>query len=407
MTRTSIQDYVAAIRARYLKASKTQKRTILDEFCEATGYHRKSAIRTLRHPPKRSGKHRGRPPEYGTEVAMALRIAWEATDRICSKRLAPFLPELIPLLERKGRIKLSPEVRSKLLRISAATIDRLLARAKREDVRRPHTSRRSSSALKAVIPIRTFGDWEGVTVGFVELDLVAHCGDSTEGFFLWSLVAIDIVTGWTVCIPVWGKGQSRVGSATDRLRRQLPFPLLGIDTDNGGEFINQTLWNYCGQHSIQFTRSRPYKKNDQAHVEQRNWTAVRRRVGYDRFASKAAYTLLERLYQLANLHTNFFQPVCKLVSKERVGAKVHKKYDTAQTPYQRLLKTGVLDEAHQQMLAAFYRSLDPVELRTQIDATLEALWKLADHTYPHAAPEADECEDLPIPQGDDVITLSP
>ena len=382
MTRKSIKEYAAAVRVRYLNASKAQKRVILTEFCETTGYHRKSAIRLLRHPPKRSGKRRGRRREYGSDVAIALRVAWEATDRVCSKRLAPFLPELVPVLERQGELKVPAEVRAQLLRVSPATIDRLLARARQEDVRRPRTSLRSSSALKALIPIRTFGDWEGVTVGFMELDLVAHCGKSNEGFFLYTLVAIDIVTAWTVCLPVWGKGQSRVGAATDWLRRQLPFPLLGIHTDNGGEFINRALWDYCQRHTIEFTRSRRYKKNDQAHVEQRNWTAVRRRVGYDRYASKAAYALLERLYRLAGLHTNFFQPTCKLISKERVGAKVYKKYDTAQTPYQRLLKTGVLDQAHQQVLAALYRSLNPVELRRQIYETLEALWKLAEHNHP-------------------------
>ena len=278
MTRQSIRDYAAAIRSRYLKGTKVEKHAILHEFCKATGYHRKSAIRLLRREPKPSGRRRGRPPEYGPEVTRALRVAWEATDRICSKRLAPFLPELVPLLERHGELEVSTEVRSKLLRISPSTIDRLLVRARQEDVRRPKTSLRSSSALRQVIPIRTFKDWEGVTVGFLELDLVGHCGRSTQGFYLCSLVAVDIVTGWTVCAPVWGKGKSRVGSAMHRLRRQLPFPLLGIDTDNGGEFINRGLWDYCNRHGIKFTRSRPYKKNDQAHVEQRNWTAVRRRV---------------------------------------------------------------------------------------------------------------------------------
>jgi hypothetical protein len=394
----SIQEYAAAIRDRYLRASRSQKHAILTEFCETTGYHRKSAIRLLRNPPKRSGKRRGRRPDYGPEVARALKVAWEATDRVCSKRLAPFLPELIPVLERHDELKLSAEVRSKLLQISPATIDRLLARARREDVRHPRTSARSSSALKAMIPIRTFGDWKDATVGFLEADLVAHCGQSAQGFYLCTLVAVDIVTSWTVCVPVWGKNQSRVGSATDRLRRQLPFPMLGIDTDNGGEFINQGLWDYCQRHHIKFTRSRSYKKNDQAHVEQRNWTSVRRRVGYDRFSTKAAYALLERLYQLTNLHTNFFQPTSKLVSKQRVGAKVHKKYDTAQTPYQRLLKTGVMDKAHQQVMAAHFRSLNPVELCRQIDETLEALWKLAERDHPREVLETEDEDGSEIPE---------
>lgn len=386
MTRESVREYASAIRDRYLRASKSQKDAILNEFCQVTGYHRKSAIRLLRHAPRPSGRRRGRPRQYGAEVAMALRVAWEATDRICGKRLGPFLPELIPALERQGELSVSAKVRSQLLQVSPATIDRLLARARQEDVRRPHTSLRSSSALKAVIPIRTWSDWGSATPGYVEVDLVAHCGENTEGFFLNTLVAIDIVTGWTVCVPVWGKTQNRVGSAADRLRRQLPFPLRGIDTDNGGEFINQGLWDYCRRHKIEFTRSRPYKKNDQAHVEQRNWTAVRRRVGYDRFDTKAAYDQLERLYELANLHSNFFQPICKLVGKKREGAKVHKQYDRAQTPYQRTLATGLLDEAQQRRLAELYQSLNPARLRREIDDALTVLWKLARRDSAQEAP---------------------
>jgi hypothetical protein len=380
MTRTSIQEYADAIRGRYVKAGKAQKKAILDEFCQTTGYHRKSAIRLLCHPPRTVNKRRGRPRTYGPALAEALKVAWEATDRICAKRLAPFLPELVPILERQAELHLSPEMRSQLLQVSAATIDRLLARTRQQDVRRPCTSLRANSALKAMIPIRTFADWENAQVGYLEVDLVAHCGDSTDGFYLNTLVAVDIATGWSLCIPVWGKGQSRVGSAADHLRRQLPFPLLGIDTDNGGEFINQALWDYCRRHKITFTRSRPYKKNDQAHVEQRNWTAVRRRVGYDRFTSKEAYAQLEHLYELANWHTNFFQPICKLVSKERVGAKVHKVYDHAQTPYQRLLATKGLDDTEQKRLVELYQSLNPAELCRQINEALDALWKLADRT---------------------------
>jgi hypothetical protein len=377
MTRGSIAEYAAALRGRYLKANRAGKRMILDEFCSTTGYHRKAAIRLLRHPPKVSRGRRGRKKTYGPDVAQALSVAWEATDHICSKRLVPFLPELVPVLERHGELRLSSPLRALVLSVSPATADRLLAPYRRQGLRRPYTTSHSPSALKAMIPIRTFSDWEGVRVGYVEADLVAHCGDSTEGFYLTTLVAVDIVTGWTECVPVWGKGQSRVGGGVHRIQRQLPFPLRGLDCDNGGEFINHGLWDYCRRHGIEFTRSRSYKKNDQAYVEQKNGSVVRRLVGYDRYATREAYDQLDRLYQLVRVHMNFFQPLCKLTHKERVGAKVRKYYDRAQTPYQRLVSTGELDEAQRQSLAELYQGLNPLQLQREIWSTLEQLWPMA------------------------------
>ncbi len=211
----------------------------------------------------------------------------------------------------------------------------------------------------------------------MEADLVGHCGESTEGFYLNTLCAVDVASGWTECLPVWGKGQERVGGAVHRIRQRLPFPLLGLDSDNGSEFINQHLFSYCHQQGITFTRSRAYKKNDSCHVEQKNGNVVRRLVGYDRYTSKAAYQCLERLYGSVRLYTNFFQPTMKLVSKTRHGAKVHKIYDAAQTPYQRLLRSGVLTESKRQELAATYHYLNPVHLLKQINENLESLWRLA------------------------------
>ncbi len=206
---------------------------------------------------------------------------------------------------------------------------------------------------------------------------MGHCGESTEGFYLNTLCAVDVASGWTECLPVWGKGQERVGGAVHRIRQRLPFPLLGLDSDNGSEFINQHLFSYCHQQGITFTRSRAYKKNDSCHVEQKNGNVVRRLVGYDRYTSKAAYQCLERLYGSVRLYTNFFQPTMKLVSKTRHGAKVHKIYDAAQTPYQRLLRSGVLTESKRQELAATYHYLNPVHLLKQINENLESLWRLA------------------------------
>ncbi len=379
MTPTSIQEYAEAVRPRYLAAKKkVEKGRILTEFCETTGYHRDSAIRLLRHPPASAGSRRGRPRSYGLAVSQALKKVWEAANGICSKRLEPFIPELVAVLEMHGEIDLSPEVHSRLLAVKSATIDRLLKPYRQQALRRPYTQSRSTSAIKALVPVRTFGEWENVVPGSLQMDLVSHCGESTEGFYLTTLVGVDVATGWTECQGVWGKGKQRVRAAVHGVRKRLPFPLLEAHTDNGGEFLNDLLYPYCQQEGIRFTRGRPYKKNDQAYVEQKNWTLVRQFVGYDRFATKAAYELLEKLYRPLRLYVNFFQPLRKLTGKERVGAKVIKRYDLARTPYQRLLERGVLGEEKKAALEQLYRSLNPVKLRAEVEAGLEALWKLAE-----------------------------
>jgi len=350
----------------------------LDEFIKVTGYHRKAAIRLLHQVNKsRSSKKRGRHRKYSATVVEALRLVWEATDRLCSKRLHPFLSELVNVLRRHGEITISTEVEAQLCQMSPSTIDRLLKPWRRLGGRRPFSTTKPASLLKSSIPIRTFADWEENKPGFLEADLVPHCGNSPEGFYLNTLSTVDIATGWSECVAVWGKGQERVGSAVHRVRQRLPFPLLGLDSDNGGEFINQRLFAYCQREHITFTRSRSYKKNDNCHVEQKNWSVVRRLIGYDRYNSRPAYETLNRTYDLLRLYVNFFQPVMKLVSKTRHGAKVHKVYDTARTPYQRTLESGVLTEAKQQEIAATYHGLNPVLLLKQINENLESLWKLA------------------------------
>jgi len=378
MTRISIKEYTEAVRWRYLRSSKVVKGKILDEFTEVTGYHRKAAIRLLHQVNKpRANRKRGRPRKYSPAVVEVLRVAWEATDRLCSKRLHPFLPELIRILRRHGEAVVPAEIEAELCQMNPSTIDRLLKPWRRLGGRRPFSTTKPGSLLKSAIPIRTFADWEEHRPGFVEADLVPHCGESTEGFYLNSLSTVDVATGWSECMGVWGKGQERVGSAVHHIRRRLPFSLLGLDSDNGGEFINQHLFAYCQREEITFTRSRSYKKNDSCHVEQKNWSVVRRLIGYDRYNSREALAVLNRIYDLLRLYVNFFQPVMKLVRKTRHGAKVHKVYDTARTPYQRLLEFGVLTEATQQELAATYHGLNPVLLLKQINENLECLWKLA------------------------------
>jgi hypothetical protein len=306
-------------------------------------------------------------------------VAWEATDRLCSKRLCPFLPELVRILRRNGEISITTEIEAELCRVSPSTADRLLRPYRRLGGRRPFSTTKPGSLLKGSIPIKTFADWEDDQPGFLEVDLVAHCGESTEGFYLTTLSTVDVATGWSECVGVWGKGQERVGSAIHRVRQRLPFPFLGLDSDNGSEFINQHLYRYCQKQGITFTRSRPYKKNDSCHVEQKNWSVVRRLVGYDRYSSRAALEILNRIYDLLRLYTNFFQPTMKLVAKTRHGAKVHKVYDRAQTPYQRVLAASILTEAKQQELAAIYNSLNPTSLLSQINENLKQLWDLAEH----------------------------
>ncbi|MDZ4247370.1 MAG: transposase family protein [Dehalococcoidia bacterium] len=383
MTRRSILEYAEAQRDRYFRASKEGKSKMLDEFTRVTGFHRKAAIRLLNRASRSApGKRRGRKRQYGSGVAEALKGVWEASDRLCSKRLNPFLPEMVRVLRQHGEQRIDSSVEAQLCRMSPSTIDRLLRPYRKLVGRKGLSTTRPGSLLKNAVPIRTFADWEEDQTGFMETDLVAHCGESTEGFYLNTLCAVDVASGWTECLPVWGKWQVRVRQTVHHMRKRLPFPLLGIDSDNGSEFLNKCFYEYCRDEKITFTRSRAYKKNDSCHVEQKNGNIVRRFVGYERYASKASFECLGRVYDLVRLYINFFQPTMKLVSKTRHGAKVHKVYDTAQTPYQRLTKAGVLTEAKKAELAATYHGLNPVKLLEQINNNLEQLWRMAKRPSP-------------------------
>ena len=381
MTRGSVMEYAAAVRDRYRSGNRMDKGKILDEFVKVTDLHRKAAIRLLnRRIRSKAAKHSGRPRKYGTAAVEALKVTWEASDRLCSKRLQPFLAEMIRVLRVHGEQHIDAYQERLLCQMSPATIDRLLRPVRKLGGRRSLSTTRAGNWLKSSIPIRTFADWQDCQPGFVETDLVAHCGESVEGFYLNTLCAVDVASGWTECLPVWGKGQLKVRAAVNQMRLHLPFNLLGVDSDNGSEFINQCFYNYCRQQKITFTRSRSYKKNDSCHVEQKNGNVIRRLVGYDRYASKAAYECLESIYNTVRLYLNFFQPTVKLMSKTRQGAKVHKIYETAQTPYQRLLRLNALGEAKRVELAAIYHGLNPVNLLRNINANLEQLWHLADRS---------------------------
>lgn len=377
MTLKSIKEYVAAIRDRYFRGNKEEKGQILDEFVKVTGYHRKAAIRLLTAPAHPAIGQRGRPAQYRSTLPY-LKSIWEASDRLCSKRLQPFLPELITVLRRNNELHLDADTEARLLKMSAATMDRLLEPYRQTGGRKSSGTTRSGDLLKNTIPIRTFTDWQEDKPGFLEIDLVAHCGENVAGFYLNTLSAVDVASGWLECAPVWGKSQIKVRQAVQRVSQRLPFPLLGLDSDNGSEFINQYFNRYCQQKQITFTRSRSYKKNDSCYVEQKNGNIVRRIIGYDRYSSKAAYQCLERIYFLVRLYVNFFQPTMKLISKTRHGAKVHKVYEKAQTPYQRLLKLEVVKGTKQAELKATYEGSNPVRLLKQINGNLEQLWKMGD-----------------------------
>lgn len=376
MTRSAMEEYVAAVRRRYRVSSKAGKTRILDEFCEMTGMHRKAAVRLLNREKKARLVGRGRPKRYGAALVEALVQVWEVSDRLCGKLLKPVIADLLYSLERHGELTVCEEVRSQLLAISASSIDRVLYIHKRDAVRQPHRKPRSASNLQAQVPLRTWSEWTGVKPGSVQADLVLHCGESTEGFYLTTLCMIDVATGWTELEPVWGLGQHRVAAAVHLARRRLPFELNALHTDNGAEFINHTLFAYCRKEQVRFTRGRSYRKNDQAYVEQRNYLAIRRLVGHDRLNSKEAQRLLHQLYSLLRLQLNFLRPMRKLVSKQRHGAKVVKRYDEPRTPYQRLLAHGSLAPEVLRDLALVHDRLNPAELQRRIATLLRQLWQI-------------------------------
>lgn len=376
MSEQAVTEYAKAVRARYVGAGREEKGRILDEFCATTGMHRKAAIRLLNRQGGAERSKRGRPRRYGPEVSVALVRIWEVSDRMCGKLLVAVMKDVVEALERHGELSLSDDLRGQLLAVSAATIDRLLSRHRRQLRTQPHR-RSGSSGLKEEVPVRTWSEWKGAPLGSLQADLVLHCGESTEGFYLASLCAVDVASGWTELEPVWGHGKQRVGTAIHHVRQRLPFAMRSLHTDNGSEFINHTLYNWCREEGVAFTRGRSYKKNDQAYVEQRNWLTVRRQVGYDRLASKEAHALLQKLYPLLCLQLNFFRPVRKLVSKERSGARVTKRYDVPKTAYQRAIESKEISADERLALNARLAGLNPAELQRQIERYQRELWRIS------------------------------
>lgn len=376
MSKKSKQELRAHYSKRYMTADAKDKPKLLDEFVTITGYHRKYAIALLnhRHWERRSPRRRPRGKKYGTDVQAALVKLWMAANRICTKRLVPFIPELMQAMVRHGELEVSPGVAAKLQTISPATADRLLKVARNHRPWLSNGTTRPGTLLKRQIPVRTFADWQETRAGFAEVDLVAHCGQTTDGEYLNSLVLTDIATGWTEPVAVLNRSLATVTAAIRLAQKHLPFDLLGLDSDNGSEFINHHLLKYCQEHSITFTRCRPNKKNDQCFVEQKNYTVVRQVVGYDRLEGHEACRALAALYRPLRLYVNFFQPSLKLVNKRRDGSRVTKTYEQAKTPCHRVLDAADVPENVKRRLREDYESLNPVALLEQIQFFQDRLW---------------------------------
>ena len=374
-------ELLEAVAARYRSAGRAEKGRILTEFTEISGYHRKHAERLLRrgHVVDRS---RPRPERriYDEAVREALVVLWEAADRICGKRLKPLIPLLISAMERHGHLALDETVRMRLHNISPATIDRMLAPVRAGASGGRQRRNAHSSAVRRSVPIRTYADWKDPAPGYMEADLVAHSGPSASGSFVQTLTLTDVATGWTECAPLLFREQRLLGEVMTSLRPLLPFPLLGFDTDNDSVFMNETIKEWCEAAQVDFTRSRPYRKNDQAHVEQKNGAVVRRMVGYRRYTGVAAATELARLYRHMRLYVNFFQPSFKLMEKSRDGARVTKRYHPPQTPFQRAHAHLAITQVAKDALAEQFAQLDPVKLLHEIRQSQARLVALADAT---------------------------
>jgi len=384
MTHAMRRELANAIRGRYTAAANKDKRRILEEFIAATGYHEKSAIRVLNTPPELKRRQtRQRLSFYDEAARSALIVLWEASDRVCGKRLKVLLPILLPALERNGHLKLQPEIRCKILSMRAATIDRLLRMPRRATLTKrppgvvPEPRRR--------IKMRTFADWNEPLPGYMEMDLVAHCGQVNRGSYVHSLVLTDIASGWTEAAPIVVRESILVVETLEHIRMGLPFTLRALDVDNGSEFVNDSLIEYCLGHGIELTRARPYRKNDQAWIEQKNGAVVRKLLGYRRFEGLAAARAITRLYGASRLFMNFFQPSFKLAAKQRDGAKVTKRYYPPQTPCERLLQAESIPMATKSTLREIAADLDPLRLLEEMRAVQAYLAALADGEAPPPA----------------------
>jgi hypothetical protein len=370
----SREQYLDQLREEYRKADKKTKTQLLNEARKRTRLNRKVLIRKLAHPalPARERRPRGR--TYGVEVIAPLVKIWEIFDYPCGQRLAPALRENLEALRGRGTIRCRDEIASKLNRMSARTMDRLLAREKQVRCLRRNRSAGVHPLLYQKIPVKVASEWDTKEVGNLQVDYVEHCGRSAGGQYLHTLSAVDIASGWWEPEAITARSQAESKEALDRMRKRLPFRMQEIHPDNDTGLINDLLWRYCRQAGIKMSRSRPYKKNDNAWIEQRNWSHVRQVVGYARFDTTAQLAILRELYACLRLYKNFFQPTMKLLEKVRSGGKIHRKYDQAKTPYARLMESGQLSPAARKRLAAEHQSLDVADLRNRLEQLKQQLF---------------------------------
>jgi hypothetical protein len=375
--------YLIAIRKRYRAAGRQAKAGILNEFCAVCGYHRKYAIRLLREGNRAPRQRPGRKPIYPPDsLRPVLKRFWLATDQMCSKKLVAAIPLWLPFYERTyGRLE--DELKKQLLAISPATLDRLLVPVRIAFPGKGRCGTKPGTLLRTQIPIRT-SNWDITRPGFVEADTVAHCGTSLSGDFIWSLTLTDIYSGWTECRAMWNNGATGVIARIQDIESHLAFPLKGFDCDNGSEFLNHHLVRYFATHKprkVRLTRSRPYRKNDNAHVEQKNYSHVRHLLGYDRLENPDLVDPINHLYANAwSNYQNHFCPSLKLKHKERRGSRYHKSYYPPQTPYQRLLASAELSSDQKEHLIAHHQSLDPFKLKKQIEHELKKIFRMVSVT---------------------------
>ena len=367
--------YLSQLQNRYKTARRKQRIIILDELTKTTGYDRKHAGKLVR------GKYRHlmgaikhpRSLIYTKEDADILEKVWELLGWIASKRLKPSLSLALDQLILAGKVSMSKEDRKRFIKMSPATMDRLLTRYKKRVNIRGRSYTKPGTLLKSQIPIRTFSEWNENKVGFFEIDLVGHDGSLVRGDFAWTLDFVDVKSAWTEQAAVFNKAQVHVFAGIQRIRARLPFPLFGLDSDSGAEFINDQLYRYCIQEQITFTRGRPGKKNDNPYIEQKNDSIVRNWVGYGRFDTQPQVDILNELYELLRLYTNFFLPVMKLRKKIRIGSKIRKVHDKATTPYRRILRARDVSKKVKDKLRAQYKALSLIKLKEQIDEVLKRL----------------------------------
>jgi hypothetical protein len=375
------REYLDEIKKRYFTSTKLEKGQILDEFCTNCSYNRKYAIRLIhkKKSPKQK-KRAGRPNVYYKEsIIRFLKDLWVATNLVCSQRLKETIASWLPYYELHYKNHLSEHNKEKLLRISSRTIDRLLKRIKSKHKKLGLSTTKPGSLLKKHIPIKV-EQWDEFRPGFLEADTVAHCGTSVAGQFVYTLDVVDIATGWTEQRAVWGKGRQGVFTALKSIVEQLPFKILGFDSDNGSEFLNWNLLEYFTnrKNPVQYTRSREYRKNDNAHIEEKNWTHVRQYLGYLRFDNNTIVPLMNNLYLNEwRLFLNYFIPSFKLISKERVGSKITKKFDPPKTPYQRLIESTYIKPQMKKQLTNTLDSLDPFKLQTIVKTKIIEILHLA------------------------------